>query len=221
MDHVRHLVHDGAAIYDGSISGPPSPHHAARGAEDRRIEPGRTPGRGPTQVRMLLSFQRPPRPVGKGIPSQEARPGATSDRRGPPSIARRRRGLHGAAAWRGRRVCGRGTVAASGARVGGAGRGAPAAWRGARRRGEGARVGGARRRGERRAWAARVGGASGARGRGRRAWRGERRASAATTAPAPTRSAPGGGRRSRGGRPAARCPDRARRRRSGSSRLGR
>src|SRR6185503_14361941 len=25
MDRVRHLVHDGAAIYDGSISGPPSP----------------------------------------------------------------------------------------------------------------------------------------------------------------------------------------------------
>jgi hypothetical protein len=35
-----------------------------------RFEPGRTPDRiHPIQVRMLLSFQRPPRPVGKGIPS--------------------------------------------------------------------------------------------------------------------------------------------------------
>src|SRR5215831_15615589 len=31
MDRVRHLVHDGAAIYDGSISGPPSP--ATRSAD--------------------------------------------------------------------------------------------------------------------------------------------------------------------------------------------
>jgi hypothetical protein len=45
------------------------------------------------KVRMLLSFQRPPRPVGKGTPSQETRPDARSDRRGPPSIARHRRSL--------------------------------------------------------------------------------------------------------------------------------
>ena len=75
---VRHRVHRGAAIYDGSILRSTEP------GWDRWIEPGRTPGRNSTQVRMLLSFQRPPRPVGKGIPSQETRPDAHGDRRDRP-----------------------------------------------------------------------------------------------------------------------------------------
>jgi hypothetical protein len=153
---------------------------------DRRIEPGRTPGRGSTQVRMLLSFQRPPRPVGKGIPSQEARPGASSDRRGPPSIARASRGLQRGRRVVGHRVCGpRDCSASAGGAHGAAGR--------AERWG-----GGARR------WAQH--GEPGPR---------------PTTAPAPTRSARAGGRRSPPGRSAATCRGPVRRRRSGSSRSAR
>ena len=49
-----------------------------------RFEPGRTPDRiHPIQVRMLLSFQRPPRPTGKGIPSLTAHLGGI--RSGPDS----------------------------------------------------------------------------------------------------------------------------------------
>ena len=62
------------------------------------------------EVRMLLSFQRPPRPVGKGTPSQETRPDARSDRRGPPSIARLPQSLQ-RPARAGRRLGSRGTVA--------------------------------------------------------------------------------------------------------------
>ena len=38
----------------------------------RTVEPGRTLRIVRSEVRMLLSFQRPPRPVGKGTPSQKA-----------------------------------------------------------------------------------------------------------------------------------------------------
>src|SRR6478609_7298725 len=58
---------------------------------------------------MLLSFQRPPRPVGKGTPSQETRPertqrpGATADYSAPPAIPPR--GLDGRAPPRQPRDC--------------------------------------------------------------------------------------------------------------------
>jgi hypothetical protein len=191
MDHVRHRVHRGAAIYDGSISGPPK---RARRAEawrpDRRIEPGRTPGRGSTQVRMLLSFQRPPRPAGKGTPSQEARPEACCRRRGPPSIARVPPRLQEGPTARRAPAERPGTVADRGA---------------ARRELARPPAGAPAEPGE----------------RARRAGRAGRPRLPATPAPAPTRSALGGGRRSRRGRSAARCPGRARLRRSGSSRSGR
>jgi hypothetical protein len=213
MDHVRRRVHRGAAIYDGSIL------RSAEPGWDRRIEPGRTPGRDSTQVRMLLSFQRPPRPVGKGIPSQETRPDARSDRRGPPSIARLTRSLQEVPRGGRRPERPRDCSASRAGPGGGAAPGRAAEPRGAgigAARGGGAAAGRAAGRAARAAaGAARGGGA-----RRRRAAAGPRRG-ALRTESGPRRCARVGDRRSPRGRPAARYPGPARRRRSGSSRWGR
>jgi hypothetical protein len=70
--------------YDGiSFSDP-----AISAGEDPGVEPGRAP---PTRLsrkaRMLLSFQRPSRPVGKGSPSKGRSPRAEALGSGPRSVA--------------------------------------------------------------------------------------------------------------------------------------
>ena len=84
---VRRRVHSGAAVDDGSISGPPSP--ATRSADRTWTHTGSGSDPGAHAV----EFSKTARPIGKGTPSQEARPDATGDRRGPSSIARCTRAL--------------------------------------------------------------------------------------------------------------------------------
>src|SRR5829696_7920067 len=79
----------GAAILDGSISGPPHPSAARTRLEDPTDRTwthtsSRSLG---GEVRMLLSFQRPPRPLAKVMPSPQRAPRSLPARDRPVSIA--------------------------------------------------------------------------------------------------------------------------------------
>ncbi len=82
MDHVRRRVHRGAAIYDGSISGPPSP--AGIGGSNLDAHQGRDP----TQGAHAVEFSKTAAPCREGDSfSRGATDGRLPPAR-PPSIAR-------------------------------------------------------------------------------------------------------------------------------------
>src|SRR4051794_29504569 len=84
MPHVARDVHDSYRGMTGFLS----QTLAITTSVTRGIEPGRAP---PTRLsrkaRMLLSFQRPSRPVGKGSPSKGRSPRAEALGSGPRSVA--------------------------------------------------------------------------------------------------------------------------------------
>jgi hypothetical protein len=121
MDRVRRLVHDGAAIYDGSFSGPPSP--ATRSADRTWTHTGSRsdPGAHAVEFSKTAAPCREGDSFSRGATRREQRLARTAEYSAQPARPPTGRRV----AWR--RVCGRGTVAHRGrwgtARSGGAGRG--------------------------------------------------------------------------------------------------
>jgi hypothetical protein len=78
---------------------------------DRRIEPGRTPGRGNDPGAHAVEFSKTAAPCREGDSFSRGATGRNGDRRGPLSIAPDRVALQQVGRRRGRRLGGRGTVA--------------------------------------------------------------------------------------------------------------
>ena len=80
---IVHETYTARARSDGFLSQTPRSHKC-----DPGVEPGRAPSTRLSQkARMLLSFQRPSRPVGKGIPSKGRSHRAEALGAGPSSLA--------------------------------------------------------------------------------------------------------------------------------------
>jgi len=159
MDRVRRLVHDGAAIYDGSISGPPSP--ATRSADRTWTHTGSgfDPGAHAVEFSKTATPCREGDSFSRGATGRTQRPARTAEYSALPARPPTR------PAWRGAASAGRGTVAHPGAaRMSGAALGIGAPWASGRwtsglrverqRRASGLRVEWQRRASERAAGAA-------------------------------------------------------------------